>query len=144
MTKQKSVRWTEREDNFLIKNYMGKTNEQLTGGLMFLTGKFRSSGSISARIHVLGLKGRPHGGRRRKTQNPRHEKPVKLHEIHVPKIKPVLKNTRLFEIFQDKGFNLVDVARMSGMDVDMLRGFVSQGGLPKDCVWAVEKLGGTV
>lgn len=129
MTKKHYVRWTTCEDDYLRRHYMAHTNEALQQGLIFISRVPRSKGAISARIKYLGLKGRPHGGRRGRGAHSTKTPAARGLEIYVPRITPVLKNPELFRLLGVQK-SLHDVALAAGEHIDVIRGYVHQGGLP--------------
>lgn len=125
---RRSTRWAKIEEDYLRDHYMTQTNAEISEGMAKRTGFYRSKDAISARINFLGLTGRP--CLRRARNSIRDRKPKPAIKIYIPKIRPTLKNPELFRLL-GRGKSLRDVARVTGEHIDIIRGYISQGGLPE-------------
>jgi len=125
--------WDDKENYYLRRYYMVSTDEQLQRGLKNMLHSTRSILAIKGRLALLGLSGR---GKKTKHQKPISGDSTKTREdigVYIPKIKPYLKNKQLFQMLGED-WTLKDIARITGEHIDVLRGYIAQGGLPEEFV----------
>lgn len=127
------VAFSKAEMYIIEENYTTKSAREIAELLKAESGINRHAGGVWTWASRMGLNKRKIVKRVKNKYRPL----IKIHGPLVPRIKPTLKNSDLFELQEKYGIRLGWIARLGDLTIEMVQDYINQGGLPR---WLEEKL----
>lgn len=127
------VAFSRTETDIIEENYTTKSARKIAELLTAESGIERHSSGVWGWAWKVGLK----KGKRSRQARDKYKAAIEIYDPPMPRIKPTLKNSDLFELQEKYGIRLGYIARLGNLTLEVIQDYIHQGGLPR---WLEDKL----
>jgi len=125
-------KFSDEESNYVWAHKDDLTYSQLAERVFFIFGTKRGPETIYSHLYIRRLKEKDAILLARVRQTVLEDKPVREScLLGTRNFNPEITNRRLVWVMTETDTTLFDVAVITGLDIDCLRGLVAMGGIPK-------------